>query len=152
MSQFVRFSIVGTVGYCCDVVFVIVLRPYLGLTAAALISYFTVASLNWLLNHLWTFRLARRQHAVLQWLRYLAANSLGFLLNRGSVYFMCLLSAYSAQHVALPLAVGALVGLGANFSLSRKLVFRSHAPDSLLELAQMTLDPCHSSSHKDLNS
>jgi len=140
-GQFMRFGIIGAMGLVWDILLVTLLRPSLGLTAATLISYFAVASLNWLLNQLWTFRnVAHRDHPILQWLRFLAANSFGFLLNRGTVYALCFSIPFCLQHVAVPLAAGALMGLLANFNLSRKLVFRAKVPETPMELAQMTID------------
>ncbi|GAB6854493.1 GtrA family protein [Asaia astilbis] len=139
-GQFIRFGTIGAMGLVWDILIVTLLRPHLGLTAAALLSYFAVASLNWLLNQLWTFKnVAHRDHPVLQWLRFLTANSFGFLLNRGTVYTLCFTIPFCSKHVAIPLAAGALMGLTANFSLSRKLVFREKVPETPMELAQMAV-------------
>lgn len=151
-GQFLRFAVIGTIGLGWDILIVSLLRHEVGLTAAALISYFAVASLNWLLNQIWTFRnVARRGHAVLQWLHFLAANSFGFLLNRGTVYALSFTIPFCAQHVALPLAAGALMGLASNFSLSRKLVFREKVPETPLELARMATDLNIHRDEKDLD-
>ncbi|WP_025886014.1 GtrA family protein [Asaia prunellae] len=153
LRQFMRFGVIGAMGLVWDILLVTVLRPYIGLTAATLLSYFAVASLNWLLNQLWTFRnVAHRDHPILQWLRFLAANSFGFLLNRGTVYTLCFTVPFCAQHVALPLAAGSLMGLLANFNLSRKLVFRAKVPETPLELAKMTVDLNVDPTDKDLES
>lgn len=93
-----------------------------------------------------------QDHPILQWLRFLAANSFGFLLNRGTVYTLCFTVPFCAQHVALPLAAGSLMGLLANFNLSRKLVFRAKVPETPLELAKMTVDLNVDPTDKDLES
>ncbi|NVN01928.1 GtrA family protein [Asaia siamensis] len=148
-----RFGIIGAMGLVWDILIVTLLRPELGLTAATLISYFVCASINWMLNQLWTFRnVAHRDHPILQWLRFLAANSFGFLLNRGTVYTLCFTIPFCLHHVAVPLAAGALMGLLANFNLSRKLVFRAKVPETPLELAEMTVDLNVDTSDRDLES
>ncbi|GBQ15158.1 GtrA family protein [Swaminathania salitolerans] len=152
-AQFLRFATIGAMGLVWDILIVWLLEPELGLTAAALVSYFAVATINWSLNQLWTFRhVANRSHPVLQWLHFLAANSFGFLLNRGTVYALCFTVPFCARHVALPLAAGALMGLTANFSLSRKLVFRAKIPETPLELARMTTDLHVTEQDRDLES
>lgn len=141
ITQFLRFGVIGALGLVWDILIVYLLRPELGLTTATLLSYFLVASLNWLLNQAWTFHsVAHRDHPILQWLRFLAANSFGFLLNRGTVYTLCFTIPFCSQHVAVPLAAGSLMGLMANFNLSRKLVFRAKVPETPMELAQMAVD------------
>lgn len=153
VGQFMRFGIIGAMGLVWDILIVTLLRPELGLTAATLISYFICASINWMLNQLWTFRnVAHRDHPILQWLRFLAANSFGFLLNRGTVYTLCFTIPFCLHHVAVPLAAGALMGLLANFNLSRKLVFRAKVPETPLELAEMTVDLNVDTSDHDLES
>ena len=56
----------------------------LGLYGAGLVSYFVAATGTWLFNRLWTFRGRGSGPAHRQWARFLAANLLGFTLNRGT--------------------------------------------------------------------
>lgn len=140
-TQLLRFGVVGTMGLVWDTATVYTLRPLIGLTSAILVAYFIAATINWFVNRVWTFRnVAQRDHLILQWLRFLAANSLGFFLNRGTVYLLCFAVPFCAKHPVFALAAGALAGLGANFNLSRRLVFRSRTPETPLELARMTVD------------
>lgn len=124
-AQFLRFGLVGGLGFGWDTATVYLLRPLTGLTIALLSGYFVAATLNWLLHRVWTFRgLGRQRHILAQWLRFLAANSAGFCLNRGTVFAFCLLIPFCARNPVFPLAAGAVAGLGANFTLSRRHVFR----------------------------
>lgn len=145
LGRFIRFGIVGTAGLLWDISIVYALTPVIGLIAATLVAYLVAATMNWITNRLWTFRDAgNSEHPVLQWLRFLSANSLGFLLNRGTVYLLFWLNPIFIEHKFLALAAGSLAGLFANFNLSQKLVFRERAPDSLLELAEIStgmIDP-----------
>ncbi|GBQ19183.1 hypothetical protein AA103193_0941 [Tanticharoenia sakaeratensis NBRC 103193] len=141
IGQFLRFGVVGAAGFLWDWGTVQTLRPLVGLTAATLLAYFVAATANWVLNRLWTFRnVTQRGHLVLQWLRFLLANSLGFLLNRGTVYTLYLTVPLCSARPELALAAGALAGMFANFNLSRKLVFRAKAPETPLELARMAVE------------
>ncbi|QDH24807.1 GtrA family protein [Neokomagataea tanensis] len=123
--QFLRFGVVGSLGLVVDCACVLSLRPFLGLTAATLCAYFVAATGNWLLNRLWTFRETSNQHHLfIQWLKFLGANSLGFCLNRGAVFSLYAVSPLTRHYPVLALAVGSGCGLIANFTLSRRLVFK----------------------------
>ncbi len=93
------------------------------------ISFFLcAATVTWWLNRTITFR---RRAALgglpAEWLKFLAANSLGGLMNF-SVYSALLLrfAVFTGAPVAA-VAVGSLSGLLVNFGLSRAFVFRSNA-------------------------
>ncbi|MCX2559981.1 GtrA family protein [Acetobacter farinalis] len=137
MARLLKFGIVGSLGLVWDSATVYALRPLLGLTVATLVAYFVAATLNWALNRLWTFKGAgAHDHPVLQWLRFLLANSFGFLLNRGTVYTLFYTVPLCVTYPVLALAAGSLAGLFANFNLSQKMVFREKPPASVLELAE----------------
>ncbi|MCP1241985.1 GtrA family protein [Acetobacter lambici] len=141
LLRFLKFCVVGSLGFLWDASSVYALRPIIGLTAATLAAYFIAATFNWLLNSLWTFRgVGHHSHPVLQWLRFLSANSLGFFLNRGTVYTLFYVFPLCIQHPILALACGSFAGLIANFNLCQKIVFREKPPTSALELAEMTVE------------
>lgn len=146
IDQFLRFGAVGGLGFLVDWGTVSLLRAPLGLTAATLIAYFVAATENWFLNRFWTFRFsaASNQHMVLQWLRFLLANSFGFLLNRGMVFLLYATVPLAVRHPVIALAAGALCGMTANFNLSRRLVFRAQAdgtiPDATSSLSGLPDD------------
>ncbi|MBE7213290.1 MAG: GtrA family protein, partial [Gluconacetobacter diazotrophicus] len=127
--QVMRFGTVGAFGFLWDYSACIALRPFVGLHLAMLGSFLVAATMNWLLNRLWTFRhCACRGSALRQWLTFLGANTLGFALNRSTGFLLIALFPACAAHPELPLAAGSLVGMCANFSLSRRVVFRAAPP------------------------
>lgn len=141
LLSFVKFGIIGSLGFVWDTATTYGLRPIIGLTAATLAGYFVAATLNWILNRLWTFRgMGAHEHPILQWLRFLSANSVGFMLNRGTVYTLFYAFPLCIHHPILALAAGSFAGLLANFNLTQKLVFRARPPSSPLELVEMTVD------------
>ncbi|KXV35234.1 polysaccharide biosynthesis protein GtrA [Gluconobacter japonicus] len=142
VDQFLRFGIVGALGFFVDWASVDLLRPEIGLIAATIGAYFTAATFNWVLNRLWTFRstAADNQHLILQWLHFLLANSFGFLLNRGAVFLLYALIPFTVTYPVVALAIGAACGMLANFNLSRRLVFRAKVPETPMELVQMAVE------------
>ncbi|MGS0647582.1 GtrA family protein [Komagataeibacter melomenusus] len=129
LHQFIKFGIVGILGLGWDTATLYGLRPFVGLTTATIAAYFIAASINWLINRLWTFRKAGNQHHFfIQWLRFLAGNSLGFFLNRGCVFMLFHTSPVFKAYPFLALAAGSVAGMMANFHISRKMVFHSKRP------------------------
>lgn len=124
-TPFLRFAIVGSFGFLWDTGTVYLLRPLIGLTCALLAGFFVACSINWFVNRVWTYRnVPRNEKAFSQWIRFLSANSLGFVLNRGAALVLSFSIPFCAQNPVIPVAVGAIIGLAANFNLSDRLVFR----------------------------
>ena len=124
-SQLLKFGTVGGLGFLWDTSTVYLLRIFIGFTAATLAAYFVAATMNWVLNRLWTFRgRGSRDGLFRQWLNFLGANGLGFVLNRSTVFALAWSSPFCLAHPVVALAAGSLAGMTANFTLSRRLVFR----------------------------
>jgi putative flippase GtrA len=126
ITQFVQFGSVGTTGFVVDSAFVYTAHFAfgVGLIPAGLLSFVVAATSTWFLNRIWTFRGSKRGRIHHEWLRYLATNSAGFVLNRGVYVALIATSSLCNLHPALALAAGSIAGLGVNFSMSRLIVFR----------------------------
>jgi putative flippase GtrA len=124
LVQFIRFAIIGALGFVWDTIIVTTLAPHLGVYAAGILSYFIVASINWGLNRAWTY--AHVSHGVRhrQLMLFLLANSVGFVLNRGTYALLIATIPMCRAHLVLPVAAGGICGMFVNFSLSRRLVFK----------------------------
>ena len=128
LSQFIRFGVVGLLGFVWDTSTVYLARGTIGLLPAAMLAFLVAATLNWAVNRAWTFRHSSDGKSLLrQWALYMAANSLGFVLNRGTVAFLVLTSVACREQPILALVAGAAAGLAANFILSQRFVFRARA-------------------------
>ncbi|MGL4685468.1 MAG: GtrA family protein [Commensalibacter sp.] len=126
LIQFFRFGIVGLTGLAWDTLTVYALRHLIGLTLATILAYFVAATSNWIINRYWTFHgMGNDHHMFYQWLRFIGANGLGFLLNRGTVFALFMISNFCNQHPVFALMAGAVAGMFVNFNLSQKLVFSS---------------------------
>jgi putative flippase GtrA len=126
LRQFLQFGVVGTVGFLVDNAFVYTAHYVfgLGLILAGLLSFFVAATGNWFLNRIWTFKGASTGRLHNQWLRYLGTNAIGFVLNRGVYIALITTTAVCVAHPVLALAAGSVGGLGVNFVMSRRMVFR----------------------------
>lgn len=124
LVQFLMFGTVGTFGWVVDTVTVYSLRDSLGLYGAGMVSYVVAATTTWLCNRVWTFRGQGSGPAHRQWARFLGANLLGFILNRGTYALLVTFFALCARQPIFATAAGAIAGMFVNFGLSRALVFR----------------------------
>ncbi len=124
-AEFLRFGTVGGLGLLWDVSTFYIVRPFLGFAIATLASFMVAATMNWMLNRLWTFRGRGSQDSLFrQWLSFMGANGPGFMLNRSAFGVLAWFSPFCFAHPVVALAAGSLAGMTANFTLSRRLVFR----------------------------
>jgi putative flippase GtrA len=125
--QFLTFAAVGAAGFVVDVG-----TLWLAMTAGAGplggrgMSYLTAATFTWMCNRTFTF-LDKSPNLLVQWLRFLAANAVGGAVNYAVYAILVLRIAAFGTHPTLAVGVGSLAGLGVNFMLSKRYVFRRPA-------------------------
>lgn len=124
LFSFIRFGLVGTSALPIDIAVVYALRGWLGLYGAGAASYLIAVTWTFQLNRMWTFKGRGTGPIWRQWLRFVGANLTGLVLNRGTYFLLITFSETCRAYPALPIAAGAVAGLGANFLASRRLVFR----------------------------
>lgn len=127
IGQFVRFGIAGTFGFLVDaaVLYTALMcgtGPYVGRA----ISFLCAAFVTWQINRRTTFSGECTHSWLHEWLRYLAAMSLGGACNYGS--YVAALNALPQSKLAplIALAVGSIVGLFVNFAAAKWWVFKQH--------------------------
>ncbi len=129
-SAFLRFGAVGAAGYVVDnsVLFAMLhlagADPYSG----RLVSFLAAATFTWWGNRNFTFHEQRALGplgAAKEWLRFLAANGVGGLVNLGLYASLVKFAPPPVNNPFLALPIGVLAGLVFNFFLSKKLVFRT---------------------------
>jgi putative flippase GtrA len=123
-GQFLRFAAVGVAGFVVDAAALYAaLALGAGLYSGRIVSYLAAATATWALNRHYTFREGRTDRPALEWIRFLAANSVGGAVNYGTYAAMVTLLPFVAAHPWLGVAAGSFAGLVVNFTLSRRLVF-----------------------------
>src|SRR5574337_100667 len=124
--QFLRFCMVGTVGFVVDAgsLYLLMAATGAGPYLTRFFSFIVAASATWILNRTYTFHASRREPILIEWLRYLGYASVGGAINYG-VYACTLLGFDVAQaHPVIGVAAGSIAGLSFNFLATRSLVFR----------------------------
>lgn len=124
--QFIKFGMVGTVGFVVDAgvlygfLYLAGLDPY----SARVPAYLAAATTTWALNRAFTFRGAPAGRPLHQWARFLMVNAVGGVVNYAVYALLMLQGPPFTSHPVLAVAGGVLAGLVFNFAGSRKLVFR----------------------------
>ena len=124
VQQFARFGTVGVAGAIVDITTVYAAMATLGLYLSGLLAYFLAVTTTWALNRAWTFAGRGSGSLLRQWLLFVAANGVGFVLNRGTFFTLVTVLPVCAQHPVIAVLAGVGAGMFANFNLSRSVVFR----------------------------
>ena len=127
-SQFLRFAIVGGSGFFVNeaVLFLAIRFLHLGPYAGGVFAFLVTVTYTWWGNRMLTFR-ADAAHGgraiVLEWFKFVMANTLGFLVNYAIYVSLVTWAPAPLNSPYVALAVGTLVGLIFNFTLSKRFVF-----------------------------
>ena len=121
------FSLVGAAGFVVDAAIVWALTSS-GANAiiAQAIAFAVAVTVTWLLNRQFTFAQHASPNRLREWMHYVAANSLGAVVNNGVYVLLVLTVAMFSKEPVLAVAAGSLAGLVFNFTASRAWVFRPH--------------------------
>lgn len=121
--QFLRFAVVGVIGFAVNAGLVEWLATYVGPLWAQCMAFPVAVTVTWSLNRRYTFA-ASEGTVTREWLRYAMANTLGWLANNGTYVWMIFNFATAYEHPAIAVAAGSLAGMLFNFWISRQFVFK----------------------------
>ncbi len=129
-SRFLRFCVVGTMGFIIDASTFYLMHDIAGLSpyAARVLSILISMTFSWFGNRTLTFRehAATAPKAMLQeYLKFVGANAIGAVANYSTFAALIAFAPYPFNYRYFALAAGTGVGLIFNFTLSQRVVFRS---------------------------
>jgi putative flippase GtrA len=124
-----RFAVIGALGMPVDagVLWLMTHRVGLDPYSGRVVSWLCAATFTWTGNRYFTFRATRARGlagTAKEWLRFLAANAVGGLVNVGLYSTLVRFAPPPANNLYVALVLGVLAGLVFNFTLSKKLVFK----------------------------
>lgn len=124
-----RFAVIGALGMPVDagVLWLMTHRAGLDPYSGRIVSWLCAATFTWAGNRYFTFRGSRARGVTgtaKEWLRFLAANAVGGLVNVGLYSTLVRFAPPPANNLYVALVLGVLAGLVFNFTLSKKLVFK----------------------------
>jgi len=125
-KDFIFFSLAGVAGFLVDACVVLVLsRAGINVFAAQAIAFTIAVTVTWILNRRFTFAHYASDDWLREWLQYVAANSVGAVVNNVIYTILVLTVVLFSKEPVFAVFAGSLAGLIFNFTASRTLVFRS---------------------------
>lgn len=125
LGQFLRFALVGALGFFVDAGVLLLARwGGLDLYSARAVSFLSAVTFTWALNRRFTFRAqAVAPPSAGEWARFAATNAVGGLVNLAAYALLVTLVEPLARWPVLAVAAGSAAGLGFNFLGSRLFVY-----------------------------
>lgn len=123
--EFPRFVFVGAVGFCVDAgLLTLLMQTGWNIMPARSVSFLSAVTCTWILNRIYTFRMAQRIGILKQSVSYIATQVIGAVINL--MVFFALIELYPALHNTpmIPLTFGAVASLAFNFTVSTRYVFK----------------------------
>lgn len=124
LHQFLRFCLVGGIGFLIDAGLTLWLNRMLELGAlpARVLAFLVAASATWALNRSFTFASAVGMASLP---RYVALTAAGAFINLGVYWAWVLQAGRAPLQLLVGVALGSVAAMGFNFFVSRKFVFTS---------------------------
>lgn len=124
MKQFLRFCVVGALGFVTDfsVLYAAVNVLGLGTLAGRIVSFVVAATVTWKVNRHFTF-VQQGRGSVREWAQYLALTSVGGGINVIVYQAWLWLTDHSTLNLFLGVAAGSAVAMLFNFTISKRAVF-----------------------------
>jgi len=126
IAEITRFGISGVAGFLVDAGIVAILSRKLGTdpVVAQGIAFTMAVTVTWLINRHWTFSENASERWLHEWTRYVAANSVGAIVNNGTYIVLVFTEKVFTNAPVLAVAAGSIAGMVFNFTSSKILVFR----------------------------
>jgi len=127
IAEITRFGFSGVAGFAVDAGLVALLTGALGLgpIIAQVIAFAAAVTVTWLINRHWTFAAHASDRWLHEWTRYVAANSIGALVNNGIYVVLVLTETMFSKEPILAIIAGSIAGMGFNFASAKMAVFTS---------------------------
>ncbi|WP_158007124.1 GtrA family protein [Acidithiobacillus caldus] len=127
LQQLIRFGISGVAGFLVDAGIVALCTQTVGMKPipSQAVAFSVAVTVTWLINRHWTFAEHANEKWLYEWTRYVAANSVGAVVNNGVYGILVLTLTLFSSNPVLAVAAGSLSGMSFNFILSRLFVFGS---------------------------
>lgn len=125
--EFLKFGVVGVVGFIVDTIFLYLGIYSLGLSrvAAGFFSFPFAVTSTWIGNRLFTFRHVNHEPMAKQWAKFAVVCAIGIVFNRGTYTLLVSTIPLVYDYPVLGLVAGTGVAMFFNFFASKRLVFRN---------------------------
>jgi len=127
MTEFLKFGLVGTLGFVVDASVLYACMHFLGLGpySGRALSFVTAVLVTWFCNRHFTFKDKKGNHAASTQLGKFFVSCLGgFVFNYGTYALLITHSDLIHTYPIIGVAIGSIAGLFFNFGASKYVVFR----------------------------
>lgn len=127
--QLLRFGAVGVVGFVVDAGLTLVMTQFLhsGALPGRVVAFVIAATVTWNLNRRYTFRSEAGASSLAS---YIFLTAFGALINIGVYRSWIQATSTAPAQLVTGVAMGSIVALAFNFTVSRYIVFRDGLPSS----------------------
>jgi putative flippase GtrA len=123
--SFIRFVFVGALGFCIDCgVLILLMNENWEILPARSLSFLSAVTGTWFLNRFWTFKLEKGVGRSKEYAYYIVTQIIGAAINLLVFYLLIKFYPLTVNTPQIPLALGAAVSLGFNYTVSKKFVFK----------------------------
>lgn len=134
MSKFKElafFGFAGTLGFLADSGALYLVKDYLGLYSARLVSFFFAVIITWLVNRNLTFRSKPSNLSIFQeFIKYLGMMSIGGLINYSTYAFLIFKFEIINIYPIIAVAAGSITGMAANYAQMKYLLYKNQKTNS----------------------
>ena len=125
-KKILKFGITGGLGTVTNLVlfFIFADKLHMSPTLVSIVCFIIAGTQNYLINHLWTFKVESRgiRPSFSLWSKFMASSLVGLAINIAVLNLLLYL--FNWSYSTIPQALGILAGMGVNFLFSNFLVFR----------------------------
>ncbi|XOB62611.1 GtrA family protein [Campylobacterota bacterium DY0563] len=124
MKQFIKFGIVGSIGFCIDAIILLLCVNIFEIEVhiARVLSFSLAVFTTWLLNRIFTFQRSKYGKKR-EYFYYFTIQSIGAILNYIIFIILVKNNIFFEQYLVFALAVASFVAMFFNFIILQKKVF-----------------------------
>ena len=126
MKQFLKFGLIGTIGFIIDasILLFLVNVLLLEISTSRFFSFLIAVLVTWLLNRKFTFNNKKSNYSKRrEYSYYLSIQTLGVFFNYAIFIILVKTMPFFEQYLVLPLAVSSIIIMFFNFFMLKKRVY-----------------------------
>ncbi|GIC78959.1 GtrA family protein [Moritella sp. F3] len=122
--KYVKFAMVGGMGFVVDLFAMVLFSTFLPLLSARLLAFFFAVNSNWLLNRSFTFKNQHENTSLMQeWSKFLCASCVGAIPNLLCYWLLVTGLSLTGNTAIIAIIPGIIFGMLVNYLLADRWVF-----------------------------
>ncbi|WP_072679786.1 GtrA family protein [Arcobacter sp. LA11] len=127
MKQFIKFGVVGTIGFIVDATILVYLINSLSfeIPFARIISFIIAVFVTWTLNRNFTFTKNRNFEKRKEYIYYLSIQTIGALLNYIIFILLVYFDEFFKNNIIISLAIASVLAMFFNFFMIKRKIYNN---------------------------